>query len=239
MIILYILGALVGLIGAIVLFLGISALLVDPNKEYLDYNPFYRAVNIASAWIVVKVLRIKLSVSGMEKVPTDSRFLLVENHRSNFDPVLTFHIFNKYTLGFVSKPSNFKIPFYGRFVRRCRFIPIDRENPRNALKTINYAAEIISDDVASMCVYPEGTRSKSGELLEFHNGVFKIAQKAGVPIVVAAIDGTEKVHRNYPKKRSDVSFEIIDVISAEEVKALKSDEIGSRVRAELFDKLGR
>ncbi len=239
MVLLYILSAIIGLIAAIALFLGISALLVDPNKEYLDYSPFYRRVCIISAWIVVKVLRIKLTVSGMDKVTATGRFLLVGNHRSNFDPVLTFHIFNKYTLGFVSKESNFKIPFYGRFVRRCRFIPIDRENPRNALKTINHAAEIISDDVASMCVYPEGTRSKSGELLEFHNGVFKIAQKAGVPIVVAAIDGTEKIHSNYPQKRSEVSFDIIDVISAEEVKTLKSDEIGSRVRTALLEKLGR
>ena len=239
MIFLYILSALIGLIVAIALFLGISALFIDPKKEYLDYNPFYRRVCLISAWLVVKLLRIKLTVSGMEKVPAKGRFLLVGNHRSNFDPVLTFHIFNKYTLGFVSKPSNFKIPFYGRFVRRCRFIPIDRENPRNALKTINHAAEIISGDVASMCVYPEGTRSKSGELLEFHNGVFKIAQKAGVPIVVAAIDGTEKIHESFPKKRSQVSFDIIDVIPAEEVKALRSDEIGTRVKTVLLEKLGK
>ena len=90
-----------------------------------------------------------------------------------------------------------------------------------------------------MCVYPEGTRSKSGELLEFHNGVFKIAQKAGVPIVVVALRGTENISKNYIRRRTDIYHDIVDVIPAEEVKALKSDEIGTRVKTALLEKLGK
>lgn len=64
---------------------------------------------------------------------------------------------------------------------------IDRENPRNALLTIEKAAKLIESDEVSIGIYPEGTRSKECVLLPFHNGVFKIAQKASVPIVVASI----------------------------------------------------
>ena len=238
MIFLYILCGILGLILLIAAFLGICALTVDTKTEYNTYSPFLRRVCIISIGIVHKLLRIKTHPTGMEKLPK-GRFLMVGNHRSMFDPVVSFYVFRNHYLGFISKPSNFKIPFYGRIVRRCCFIPIDRENPRNALKTINRASEIIGSDTASMAVYPEGTRSKTGELLEFHNGIFKIAQKAGVPIVVVAIDGTEKIHENFPKKRSDVFFDVIDVIPAEEVKALKSDEIGSRVKTALLEKLGK
>ena len=174
----------------------------------------------------------------MEKLPK-GRFLMVGNHRSMFDPVVSFYVFRNHYLGFISKPSNFKIPFYGRIVRRCCFIPIDRENPRNALKTINRASEIIGSDTASMAVYPEGTRSKTGELLEFHNGVFKIAQKAGVPIVVVALRGTENISKNYIRRRTDIYHDIVDVIPVEDVQKMKTDEIGDRVKTILLEKLGR
>lgn len=73
---------------------------------------------------------------------------------------------------------------------------IDRENPRNAIKTIEKAAQLIEKKEVSIAVYPEGTCGKECVPLPFHNGVFKIAQKASVPIVVAAVQRTEQIHRN-------------------------------------------
>ena len=58
------------------------------------------------------------------------------------------------------------------------------------------AAELMKNDVVSVGVYPEGTRNRDGSLLPFHDGVFIIARKADVPIVVATIDGTEKIPYN-------------------------------------------
>lgn len=98
----------------------------------------------------------------MEKLPKNERFLLVCNHRSKFDPILTWYVLRDYNLAFISKPENF---------RRCCFMAIDRENPRNALKTIHQAAELIKQNEVSVAVYPEGTRSKTCELLPFHNGI--------------------------------------------------------------------
>lgn len=112
---------------------------------------------------------------------------------------------------------------------------IDRENPRNAMKTILKAAELLKQDEVSVAVYPEGTRSKSCELLPFHNGVFKIAQKAEVPIVVVAVRGTETIHKKYIRHRSDVWIDIIDVLSAEEIKGSRSKDIGDRVYGDLQD----
>ena len=90
-------------------------------------------------------------------------------------------VLRRWPLAFVSKPSNMRKFVIGPFVRRCCFLPIDRENARNALTTINAAAGLIRSHVCSFAIYPEGTRSKSGELLPWHAGSLKIAQKANIP----------------------------------------------------------
>ena len=209
-------------------------MLVNPKKEYDEYNSFYHAVLKSVAFLLVHLMRIKIHVTGLEKIPTDVKPLFVCNHRSNFDPIVTWHILNKWKLAFVSKPSNFKIPFLGRIVRRVCFLPIDRENPRNAIVTINKAAALIQNNQASVGIYPEGTRSKQCVLLPFHNGVFKIAQKANAPIVVMTIVGTEKIHKRTPFRRTHVYLDVLDVISAENAKASKTDVIGATVR-EMMD----
>lgn len=173
----------------------------------------------------------------MEKLPKNERFLLVCNHRSKFDPILTWYVLRDYNLAFISKPENFKVPLYGRIIRRCCFMAIDRENPRNALKTIHQAAELIKQNEVSVAVYPEGTRSKTCELLPFHNGIFKIAKEAGVPIIVAAIQGTERIHKNYPWHASAVDIDIVDVVPADTIKNSRTNAIGNRARLKIDEAL--
>ena len=163
--------------------------------------------------------------------------MLVGNHRSNFDPILTWYALKESQLAFISKEENFHVPLFGRIIRRCCFMAIDRENPKNAMKTILKAAELLKKKEVSVAVYPEGTRSKTCELLPFHNGVFKIAQRAEVPIVVVAVRGTENIHKNYIRHRSDVWIDIIDVLSAEEINGSRSKDIGDRVYRDLEEKL--
>lgn len=231
MIILYVLGVLVALFLIYILFLGICSLYVSSKKEYEDHSRFYRALLNGATALAMKIMRIRIHTTGIEKVPQDTRNLLfVSNHRSNFDPIITWHIFKKWQIAFVSKASNFEIPIFGRFIRKCCFMAIDRENPRNALKTIHKAAGLLQKGEVSIGVYPEGTRSKSCELLPFHNGVFKIAQKANAPIVVLAISGTEQIYRNYPFHHTDVYLDVIEVIHSDTVKDSKTDALGEHIR---------
>ena len=105
---------------------------------------------------------------------------------------------------------------------------IDRENPRNAVKTVEQAANLIKAGELSVGIYPEGTRNKSYVgLLPFHNSVFKIAHKAdNAPIVIVGVSGTEKIHKNTPWKRTHVYIEVLQVLSSEEVQAMRTNEIG-------------
>ena len=229
-IILWILAALLGLCLLYVLFLTVCALLVDTKKEYEHDSPFYRRLLYGATACCIRLLHIHIHVDGMEKLPKDGRFLLVCNHRSNFDPILTWQVMKERNLAFVSKAENFQIPIFGRIIRRCCFMPIDRSDPGKALSTIKTATEILQKGDMAVGVYPEGTRNRQGGLLPFHTGVFRIAQKVHAPIVVMAIHGTENIYRNVLRRRSDVYIDVVDVIPADEVKAMKKNEISDRVR---------
>lgn len=229
MIILYILCGLLGLFVAYVLFLGLCAVAVNPKEEYTRESPFYRWVLNGATAFILMLVRVRVHLSGAEKLPEDTPLLFVGNHRSNYDPIVTWYALKKWNLSFISKKANFRIPFFGRIIRKCCFLAIDRENPRNAIVTINKAAALLRDGTVNVGVYPEGTRSKSGVLLPFHNGVFKIAQKADCPVAVVAVRGTELIHTRTPLRKTDVYLDVLEVLPAEWIKSSKTDVIGNRV----------
>lgn len=229
-----ILWSLVGVVAACFVFLLICALLVDPKKEYEEHSGFYRRVINGATRFGLWLCRVRFHVSGTEKIPKDTKNLLfVCNHRSNFDPIVTWYALKEWKPAFISKAANFKIPFFGRMIRKCCFLPIDREDPRKAMQTICKAAQMLQKGQVSMAVYPEGTRSKSGALLPFHNGVFKIAQKAGAQVVVLGISGTERVHKNLPFHRTHVYLQVLDVIDGETVAGSRTAVLGERTRQKI------
>ena len=169
-------------------------------------------------------------LTGEEKLPEQGRFVLVSNHRSGFDPLVTLAKLGKRGLAFITKPANLQIPFVGKLGYGGCCLPIDRENDRKALKTILTAADYIKKDFCSMGIYPEGTRTKTGELLPFHAGSFKLAQKAGVPLVIACISGTEKIMHNFPFRFTPVELQILEVMPSEKVKAMNTQELAAYSR---------
>lgn len=174
---------------------------------------------------------------GEEKLPREP-FLFICNHRSMFDPLAAMVLLRHYALGFVSKPSNLAIPCVGIEARYMGCLAIDRENNREALKTILLAADYLKRGVCSIGIYPEGTRSRGGELLPFHAGSFKIAQRAGVPVVVACVRGTERVARRGFLRPTRVELEILEVLDPVHVKALGTNELAEEARARIAQALG-
>ena len=209
---------------------GFFALFVNPKKNYTNDSKIFRSILNAVSVIALKIMRVRIQVSGAEKLPHGQKLLFVGNHRSNFDPIITWYALRDWKISYISKSGNFKIPIFGRIIRRCCFMAIDRESPRKAINTINQASELLKEQEVSIGVYPEGTRSKNGELLPFHNGVLRIAQKANTSIAVIVLNGTEKIHNNYPFQRTKVEMTVAEVIPAEQVCSMKSAELGDKVR---------
>lgn len=234
--ILFVILGIIGLLAFLFIFIGVCSLFADRNKVYDKESKFFRFLLTYSTAIASVLIRIRLRVNGKEKLPK-GRFLLVSNHRSKFDPILTWLAFGKYHIAFISKPENFKVPVYGRIIRKCCFMAIDRENPREALKTVNQAAKLMKNDEVSVGVYPEGTRNYGEGLLPFHNAVFKSAIKAGVPIVVMTIYGADMIHKNYPLHSSKVEIDVLETIEADRVKSMKTAEIGDYVSNLMLENL--
>ena len=182
--------------------------------------------------------RVHTVVSGTDLLPQEGRFLWVCNHRSAFDPVVTADRLRACNIAFLSKPSNLALKGIGRLAWGAGFLAIDRENDREALKAILKAADFLKRGVCSIGLYPEGTRTKTGKLLPFHAGSFKIAQRGSVPIVLAAIQGTEQVGRNFPLRRTHVQLDILEVIPVEKVKAMNTQELSAYCRGRIAEHLG-
>lgn len=217
------------------LFLGLFSLHIRLETVYEKPSKIdYRLLNSGYRFLC-SAARVRLHVTGMEKLPK-GRFLLVSNHLSRFDNMVQSIVLKDVELAFISKPSNFKIPIGRRYITRCCYMPIDRENPRNALKTINRAADLIESDIVSVAVYPEGHRGTGTSLQEFKHGCLKIATKAGCPIVVTTIYGTQRIHRNFPWRRTDVYFDILDVIEPEKKKTV---ELSQQIKEEMQEHLNQ
>jgi len=178
-------------------------------------------------------------LTGLEKLPEQGRFLFVCNHRSLFDPLIVMDKLRDCNISFISKPSNLQIPMVGDIAYNAGYLPIDRENDRAALKTILTAADYMKRDLCSIGIYPEGTRSKTGEMLPFHHGSFKTAQRANVPIAVACVRNSEKVKKRLFLRPTDVYLDILEVIPAEKVKAMSTAELSDYSRRLIEEGLKR
>ena len=132
----------------------------------------------------------KVTVIGEENVPKDQAVLYVANHRSYFDILLTYSRCPIRT-GYVAKKEMERYPLLSNWMRNLYCLFLDRENPKEGLKTILQAIDYIKHGI-SICIFPEGTRNKGEELslLPFHNGSFKIAEKTGCPIIPMRLNNT-------------------------------------------------
>lgn len=166
---------------------------------------------------------VKPDIKGLEKVPTDQPVLYVGNHLGFFDVILTYPLMKRRT-GYISKKEFEKVPSLSTWMKRLYCLFLDRKDPKEGLKTILTAIDYIKDGI-SIFVFPEGTRSRDGELHEFKAGAFKMATKTNCPIVPVAITGTNTVFEDHfpwiKKNPVQITFGdpiILDALDAEDKK---------------------
>ena len=220
-----------------VLFFGLVSCSISMDKPLEKQNPLCRFACYATASLLCFYGGVRPVVTGLEKLPKDGRFLFVSNHCSIFDPMIVMDRLRDCNISFISKPENMAIPIAGKTLYGAGFLAIDRENDRNALKTILTAADYLKRDLCSIGIYPEGTRSKTGQLLPFHAGSFKIAQRAKVPVVVACMRGSEKAQVVNPISSNRIWLDILDVIPAETVASHRTDTLAQQVRDMIQNRL--
>ena len=221
------------------LFLWIVCQLANSEKPQEEDSRFYRFITNLYVAALVPLVRAKITTRGLEKTPKDGRFLLVCNHIHDIDPAVLFWCFKKSQLAFIGKKETKDMFLVGKIMPKllCQFV--NRENDREALKTIIKCIQIVKEDKASVGVFPEGRIHKDRKLHRFRPGVFKIAQKTNVPIVVCTLRNTQYVLSNFLKGGStDVEVHLLDVIPPEEHQDKTTVEIADRVHAMMAADLG-
>ncbi len=213
---------------------------VDQSVPQEEDDPHYRMVTNLILESVLPILQIHIHKNGMEKVPQSGRFLLVCNHCNDSDPIILMRVFAKYQLAFISKKENSTMFVIGPMMHKLQCQLLNRENDREALKTILKCTQILKEDKASVAVFPEGgILSEDGKLHHFKPGVFKIAQKANVPIVICTLKNTKDVIHNLARfKPSYVEMDVLEVIPAEELKNVNTTVIAERCHAVMAANLG-
>ncbi len=212
------------------LFAWLSTLRVDQSVPQTQVDPFFHWLMAQVAALILFFSGVIVRASGFEKLPKDRLYLLVGNHLSDFDPIALLWVLRREKIGFISKPENLRIPLIGDIIHKCCFLPIDREDDRKALTTILSACELMKSGACSICIYPEGTRNKSGVgLLPFKAGAFKIAQRTAAPVGVVATSGTERVHKRWPLP-TVVHVQLADVIEQPEGKRVSTQLLSDQTR---------
>lgn len=145
------------------------------------------------AWLwchlLLKVLGIKIRVLVKSFPEKGKNYVFMSNHQSQLDIPVLESLLKDYNIRFLAKKSLFDIPFFGWGIKALGYVPVEREDPKEGLKSLLACVERLKEGV-SLVVFPEGTRSRDGELLSFKAAGFLIPIKAGVPVCPVAIWGT-------------------------------------------------
>lgn len=242
----YILFAIVGFISLYIIvifllwcfffFIGFT---IKYNKEYTKPSKFYNKIFVFWYKYICWQARVKIHSTGLENIPTNTRFMLVSNHRSKFDNFIHCVLLEKEQLAYISKVENFKIILARKYMKRGMYLPMNRGETKESLKTILKAIDYIKSGMLSIGVFPEGKRSKDGNLLEFKAGCFKIAEKSKCPIVVCCLQGTENIHKNFPWKRTHVYADFIKVYYQNDYENKTTVQISDEIYKLMYDKLNK
>jgi 1-acyl-sn-glycerol-3-phosphate acyltransferase len=180
---------------------------------------------------------VRIKTTGLEKIIGEGPFIFVSNHISQFD-IVALQKTIPVKAGFIFKKELARIPLFGWQLLTGPHIVIDRSNAENALKSIHRARKKMKDKSVSMILFPEGTRSKDGELQQFKRGAFHLASQVNFPIVPVTIRDSDKL---LPKGSLKLNKGTIKVIFSEPILTTKIEtrndelELMVKVRDIIFE----
>ena len=145
----------------------------------------------AWGYLLCKVANIKVRVEGRENIDPAKPYIFIGNHCSMAD-IVTFQGYINHDFRWIAKKELFAFPVFGAGIRAMGFVSIDRSHGREAMKSLNAAAQEIAEGGSSVVIFPEGTRSNDGKLQQFKTGAILLAIKSGVDIVPVGFNGTRR-----------------------------------------------
>jgi 1-acyl-sn-glycerol-3-phosphate acyltransferase len=191
-------------------------------------NKIHRVANLW-AKILLLICHTKVKVIGKENFLHGKPQIFMANHQSDFD-ILIALAYIPVQFRWIAKKELFNIPFFGAAMRSAEYIEIDQHNREKALQSFDEAALRIRKG-KSIMTFPEGTRSRDGEIKAFKQGAFHLAIKSGVPIVPVSIIGSGRI---MPKRSMKIKPCHVKLVIGEPIKVNSFD---IEKRYELIEKV--
>jgi 1-acyl-sn-glycerol-3-phosphate acyltransferase len=164
------------------------------------------------ARVLMKVAGVKVAVRNFDLIPEEGSCIFVANHQSLLDiPAVVSVLPGR--VRFMAKRSLFKIPIFGWCLSLEGFVPVDRADREKARRSLEPAEKVLGTGTR-LFIFPEGTRSRTGETGSFKTGAFRLAIATDVPIVPLAIVGAEKV---LPAGRKRIRHGTITVVAGDPI----------------------
>ncbi|MBQ5754027.1 MAG: 1-acyl-sn-glycerol-3-phosphate acyltransferase [Alistipes sp.] len=188
-------------------------------------------------WLVPPTWR--RTILGREKIDSKTSYVIVINHNSMADIIALY--FLPLNFRWVSKREVFRMPYIGPLLTIHGDIAIDRGRGAEAMRKVVEDGKLWVSRGASIAMFPEGTRSKTGEIQRFKMGAFALAKEAGVAILPVVLDGTrDVVKKNYLFNwRNHLKISVLDPIPAEEVATADMSVLMTRVHDDMVAELAR
>jgi 1-acyl-sn-glycerol-3-phosphate acyltransferase len=195
------------------------------------------AIRVGRVWArsLLRIAGVRVTIEGLEKIDLRGSYVICSNHLSYMDtPTVLGSIPANFR--FLAKKGLFQIPFLGTHLKQAGHIPVPREDPRAAVKTMTMAAQAIRERSISMLIFPEGGRSADGLLQPFKEGGAYIAVKAQAPLLPIALIGTRAVMAMgspvfHPFRR--VTLRIGDPISTAGLTLRDREQLTNAVREQI------
>ena len=211
------------------IYLDLMSRRVDKTAEQDGDDPRYRKLVETMVDSLLPFVSLNVKSKGLEKVPAEGRFLLVCNHTCDLDPAPILYALPGRQLAFIAKKEVRDFYLIGAFLHKIQGQFINRENDREALKTIIKCIQIIKEDKGSVAVFPEGRIHDDRKFHHFRPGVFKIAYKTKVPVVVCTLKNNRDMLKNLLRcKGTDVQFSVLEVIHPEQFLDIPTTELADR-----------
>ena len=173
---------------------------------------------------------IRRTIDGVENIDPKKAYVMVMNHNSGFDIFAAYKI--PLNFRWVSKREVFRVPFMGPLLTIHGDIPIERGNAAKAMAKVLRLGKLWISRGATVAIFPEGTRSKTGEINRFKAGAFNLAKEAGVEILPVVMTGTNEFFRKgwLVNWRNRVAIRVLKPVSTEEVAAKEVADLSTEVR---------
>ena len=165
------------------------------------------------------------NIKGLENIDKSKSYVIAINHNSMADIVALY--FLPLNFRWVSKREVFRIPYIGQLLSIHGDIAIDRSKGADSMRKVTEQGKMWIDRGVSIAMFPEGTRSKSGEIARFKQGAFALAKEANVEILPVVMHGTRDVlKKNFMVNwRNRLSVSVLPPISVETVQSLETAEL--------------